>query len=513
MKQYVKTVFILVLVVITSLAAHDLFYWNQKKAIFTDRLKNYTKKRATNPDLLRFTSLEAEIILPQLEIKGVIPAWLEGTLVRNSAAKFETSTALVHHPFDGCAMLHMFSFKGGSVAYANKFLETNYYNTALKEGTLGKGFSGDPCKLIFANFLSYFKPKAAEYDNANVHVAKIAEKFVALTETPMPIEFDLKTVKTIGPVIFDDTLKGQVTTAHPHYDPKTGESFNYLTHFGRQSFYHLYSIPFKSKARKLIASIPVEKPSYMHSFSLTRNYIILTEIPFRVDPLHLLFTNKPFIKNFVWNPQEGTIFTIVNRSNGEIVGRIKGEPFFTFHHVNAYEDGETIVLDLIAYKDPSVLDDLSFERLFNQPQGAPSEGLKERCLTRYSIDLKKGSVTSTILSTLPVEMPRINQAYNMKPYTFVYASHFADDTLVKISVPTGATLAWGEKNCLPSEPVFVAAPNARAEDDGVILSVIVDTLHKTSFLLVLDAHTFTEIGRALVPHHIPFQVHGEFFKD
>jgi carotenoid cleavage dioxygenase-like enzyme len=32
----------------------------------------------------------------------------------------------------------------------------------------------------------------------------------------------------------------------------------------------------------------------------------------------------------------------------------------------------------------------------------------------------------------------------------------------------------------------------------------------TSFLLALDAETFEEQGRTLVPHHIPFGFHGQY---
>ena len=35
----------------------------------------------------------------------------------------------------------------------------------------------------------------------------------------------------------------------------------------------------------------------------------------------------------------------------------------------------------------------------------------------------------------------------------------------------------------------------------------------TSFLLILDAHSFIEIARAEVPHHIPFGFHWQEFAD
>ena len=59
--------------------------------------------------------------------------------------------------------------------------------------------------------------------------------------------------------------------------------------------------------------------------------------------------------------------------------------------------------------------------------------------------------------------------------------------------------------------MFVAAPDASAENDGVILSVVLDARRGASFLLVMDAGAFTERARAEVPHHVPFGLHGNYF--
>jgi carotenoid cleavage dioxygenase-like enzyme len=61
--------------------------------------------------------------------------------------------------------------------------------------------------------------------------------------------------------------------------------------------------------------------------------------------------------------------------------------------------------------------------------------------------------------------------------------------------------------------VFVAGPTAAAEDDGVVLSLVLDANNDNSFLLVLDAGSFEEVARAEVPHRIPFGLHGQFFED
>lgn len=46
--------------------------------------------------------------------------------------------------------------------------------------------------------------------------------------------------------------------------------------------------------------------------------------------------------------------------------------------------------------------------------------------------------------------------------------------LVKTDVETHASLRWYETECYPGEPVFVAKPGSEREDEGVVLSVVLD---------------------------------------
>lgn len=61
--------------------------------------------------------------------------------------------------------------------------------------------------------------------------------------------------------------------------------------------------------------------------------------------------------------------------------------------------------------------------------------------------------------------------------------------------------------------MFAGRPGRTAEDDGVVLSVVLDAPRGTSFLLVLDAATFTELARAELPHPVLFGYHGQFYDD
>nr|WP_264769816.1 carotenoid oxygenase family protein [Coxiella burnetii] len=158
-------------------------------------------------------------------------------------------------------------------------MESDAYRYVKVKGKMGYSeFATDPCRSIFKRFFQAFSPRPT--DNANVNVSMIADKFVALTETPMPIVFDPQTLERMDVINYEDKLKGNLTTAHPHYDFETKEGINYLTVFSAKSTYQIYRVSHHSKTRELLGSIPVKEPGYMHSFGMTQNYVILAEYPF-----------------------------------------------------------------------------------------------------------------------------------------------------------------------------------------------------------------------------------------
>jgi carotenoid cleavage dioxygenase-like enzyme len=84
--------------------------------------------------------------------------------------------------------------------------------------------------------------------------------------------------------------------------------------------------------------------------------------------------------------------------------------------------------------------------------------------------------------------------------------------LTQVDVEIGESHLWTEPGAYPREPVFIPSPELdRGKDDGVLLSVVLDGLGSGSYLLVLDARSLEEIGRARVPHDIPFGFHGQYF--
>jgi carotenoid cleavage dioxygenase-like enzyme len=350
--------------------------------------------------------------------------------------------------------------------------------------------------------------------NPNVNISEIAGRLVAMTEGPQFVEFDPHTLHTFGILDHEDGLPGHMTTAHPLLDLTHRQLINFNTEFGPRSQYHFYSIAPGQKQRVKIASVETAAPSYMHSFAMTENHVILTEFPLVVNLpklMHVMQTGTgSFLDSLEWQPERGTRFTVVRKSDGALINRYESEAFFAFHQVNAFERGGEIFLDLPASSDASTMSEMYVDKLKTHREKRVVDQLR-----RYR--LGAGShAEMEVLSHKKFEFPALNFASNGgREYRYTYGSsidHTRNESfhnqLVKVDVQEGQTQVWSEPQCYPGEPIFVPAPDAKQEDDGVNLSVVLDGAREHSFLLILDAVTFTEIGRADVPHHIPFGFHG-----
>jgi beta,beta-carotene 9',10'-dioxygenase len=472
---------------------------------------------------LAFTSLNSEVKIDNLPVEGEIPLWLNGSLFRNGPAKFEIGQASYNHWFDGLAMVHRYTFHEGQIAYRNRFLCTSPYTQMMSTGQLSSGFeTTQPTSLasrILKITLEAIGYRTGQTYNTNVSFMHLDGKLMALTEQPVPTLFDPISLETQGAFYFGDRLFGHLSCGHPQYDYQNREYINYLTCFGLINTYNLYRIKATSNQRQLIARIPVREPCYMHSFALTENYIILVEFPLVIKSMAAILGGKSPMHCLSWEPQRGTNFLVVDKQSGKLIARFKSEAFFAFHHINAYEQGDEILLDIAASDQPDLMykSYLKPLRAATQSEDHPLAEYRRYYLPRQRDTRSHREIGYDRLSDHRLEMVCINHACcSSRHYRYAYAvSHNRNwstlvGQLLKIDVYSRDEKRWFEPNTYPGEPLFVAAPHATTEDDGVILSVVLDAANQKSFLLVLDASSFKELGRAYLPHHIPLEFHGLF---
>jgi beta,beta-carotene 9',10'-dioxygenase len=448
--------------------------------------------------------------IDNLPVTGDIPEWLEGSLIRNGPGMVQVDKPM-RHWFDGLAMLHKFSISKGKVSYVSRYIDCMAYRETTKTGKISySDFATDPCRTLFRKVQTIFEKDPKITDSAKVNVGKIGEKTFAMGEPLMQIQIDPDTLKSLGVFHYEKNPGNRMTTAHPHTE--SDEAYNLVMQYGPVNFYKIYSI---QHGVKEVASIPVREPAYLHSFGMSKRYFIIAEFPLVVQSLKFVFRLRPFIENFNWKPGKGTRFIIIDRSDGKVKATINTDAFFSFHHVNAFEDGEDLVVDLATYTDAGIVNEYYMNRLSKADQPLPHGRME-----RFVFDLNGKKLRERkIISETCIELPHIDYAHyhGNREYRYVYGCGIASsrpnefyNQLVKIDMQTGKQITWHLPGFYPGEAVFVPGPDRKDEDDGILLSVVLDASNNHSFLLLLDAKTLQERARAELPHAVLFGYHGFF---
>ncbi len=458
-----------------------------------------------------FHSLSTEYHDHRPTIEGEIPTWLSGTLVRNGPARFEVGDRRVNHWFDGLAMLRRYAVDDGDLRYSNRFLRTAAYADAMAGRLVGQfGTDTRGWRRILQTLSSLGVPDPT--DNTNVHVARLDGEYVALTEAPSRIAFDPETLSTQGQFSFDDELPEHMTAAHLVDDPHRDELVGFTTQFGRNPQYHLYRLGRHSRSRELIASIDANGPAYIHDCSVTADHVVIVEPPLVLSVIRAL---NPFSEGAIdmldWQPDQGTRVIVVDRDTGEVVAEPTFGPAFTFHHVNAYVDGETVVLDLVEFSDGEIVDSMALAEL--DGDGFPA--VPDAHLMRYRLDLDSNTLSRTRRYDGGMELPRVPRLIVGRKHRYAYGQatdRAGANGLVKVDCETGIAREWWQRGVYVEEPIPVQHPDADSEDDGVVLATALDTEAERTSLLIFDATTLDLQARAVLPHAEPFGFHGRFFR-
>ena len=155
---------------------------------------------------LGFTSQDEETTVDRLPVSGELPAWLTGSLVRVTPALLEVggrrAGPLVRRRGDAEPLRLRRRQRVLRQPLPREHAPTR---TRRRASGATAGFATDPCRSIFKRVQQIFSPDIT--DNPNVNLARIGERYIAMTETPMPVEFDPETLDTIGHLEYADKLK------------------------------------------------------------------------------------------------------------------------------------------------------------------------------------------------------------------------------------------------------------------------------------------------------------------
>ncbi|TNN84665.1 Beta,beta-carotene 15,15'-dioxygenase [Liparis tanakae] len=499
------------------------------------------------------------------EVKGSIPSWLQGTLLRNGPGIFSVGATSYDHWFDGMAIMNSFAIKDGEVTYRSRFLRSDTYKSNMDANRIVVSEMGtmaypDPSKNFIVKAITFINHTVPDFtDNGASNFIKYGKDYYATSETNYIRKIDPVTLETQDKVDYMKYLPVNLATSHPHYD-KEGNAYNIGTSIAdkAKTKYMLFKVPAVSEKDKdqavpalknveVICTVPCRSlltPSYYHSFGITDNYFIFIEQPLKLDILKMA---TAYMRGVNWAsclkfcPEENTLIHLIDRKTGKVVET----KYFTgsmvvYHHVNAFEEDGHVVVDVIAYEDNGLYDMFYLSKLKENSEGqdekysrpvykrfvlplqsdkgvAVGEDLvKLKYTTASAVKEKEGKLKCEAeVLCRGFELPRMNYDFNGKKHQFVYGSNVEDSALanklVKFDAETKERVFWSEDNCLPSEPVFIPRPNGESEDDGVVLATVISTDAALSdFILILDGRTFKEVARAYVTKGLKMDMHGFF---
>jgi len=488
-----------------------------------------------------------------------VPSWLSGIYVRNGPAQLTFGSPKRHLSswLDGFAKLHSFKFDGKNVYFSGKMLESTTYMDSVAKGELVPQLTLNPLanpdeewtlmevgEILYKQvkqWLNVGDLKHNGYDNDNPGLWRLGSVedpiYIAATDFPYPQRFDINTLDTLE-LLRPTNGFGLTGCTHYQREPNTDNSINFaFMHdviFGNDlvSVYR-YTPENRDYANpEIVATFKPHKNSAVHSFAITESYAIFFYPGMTYDmSLGCVVGNHFHVLECMeyLGDEEPTDVYIVNLKNGEIQ-EIQVDAYFFQHHINAFEleNGREIIVDLSPADPWSLRDYVKLENMLNPPEfgnGSTASGNGE--LTRYHFYLDTGSVVATGFPTLltgdtsryikQFDFPTINEAYRGKEYCIIYgwsAFDYSRTAMVKKNTcdPTGDRVIYME-NHYTSEMSFIANPEAKTEDDGVLVTIVFDGEKEQSYLLILDALTFTIIDKAYLPHNIPWSAHGMHFPE
>jgi len=467
---------------------------------------------ATDSYRAGFRTQPEELADTRLPVEGSFPDWLRGQFVGNGPGQFEVGGESLVHWFDPLALLRRFRFDDEGVWYANRFVRSHDYEFAQEAGRVRTAFPGTPPdRPVWTRLRQALSGTFP--DNPVIGVQRLDEEFLAVTESRWGLAFDSDTLATTGRVDLTAGLDCDITLAHAHYDHEAAAFLNLGVSYGRETTYTLFRRPADGGEPNALTRLRFEEAPYVHSFGLTDEHVVITVNPFGLDTTTLLrgvVTGDTFLDAF--GPLDApTRFVVLDRDTGEHVTTVEAPTAFVYHHLNAYEDGGELVVDLVAFADERAVTGLTLENLRSETPALPKGDL-----VRYRLPLDGGEPDRRQLHEGPVEFPMMAyRRYGGRQYRYAYLAETARGSLptdlAKVDVEAGTVRRWRESGTHPGEPVFVPAPDPDDEDDGVLLSVLLAPAEERSVLVCLDAGTLSELGRAPLPHRLPYGFHGQFY--
>ena len=438
-------------------------------------------------------------------IEGAIPTDIDGVYIRNTENQIHQPLGRFH-PFDGDGMLHQIDFKDGRASYRNRWVRTRGFQAEQEAGgSLWGGLMDGPDVSRRPGFGAHGGLKDTASTDVVVHGGKVLATFYQCGEA---YQLDPENLEQLGVAPWAP-LDG--VSAHTKVDQRTGEMlfFNYSVH---APYMHYGVVDTAGKIATYIA-VPLAGPRLPHDMAFSDRFSIVNDLPVFWDAellkrgVHAVRLHQGLPSRFGVIPRHGLSADI---------RWFDAKPCYILHFLNAYEDGDELVMDAYFQENPTPRPVKSAPDGYGHLMAFLDEYSFQPKLHRWRFNLKTGSTREGHLDERVLEFGTFNQRFAGRPYRYAYSTiakpgWFLFTGFVKHDLETGQS--W--RVDLPegrygSEAPFAPRIGAVEEDDGYLVSFVTDENSGRSECIVIDARRFEEgpVVRIALPHKLCSGAHA-----
>jgi len=452
-----------------------------------------------------WTPQHEEYTAEDMVVIGTIPADIDGVYVRNTENPVHQPLGR-YHPFDGDGMIHSISLRDGKAAYRNRFVRTKGFIAEQQAGrALWAGLAEHPSLSEKPGWGAHGGLKDSSSTDVIIHAGAILSTFYQCGEG---YRLDPYTMEQLPSA---DWCPPEGISAHPKVDEKTGELlfFNY----SKTAPYMHYGVVGPDNSLKHLTPVPLPGARLPHDMAFTTNWSILNDFPLFWEE-HLLPKGYHVAR---FHPDMKSRFGLIPRyGTADQIRWFEGEPTYVLHFLNAWEEGDEVVMDGYFQDNPVPETSPDAWPAYERIMTFLDQNMLQPKLHRWRFNLKTGQTTEQRMDDRVLEFGVINNQYCGVKYRYAYSAvskpgWFLFTGLVKHDMDTGESWAvdFGPER-YGSEPAFAPRIGATSEDDGYIITFITDMIEDRSECVILDARRPGDgpLARIILPARISSGTHA-----
>ncbi|KAH7014022.1 beta-carotene 15,15'-monooxygenase [Macrophomina phaseolina] len=453
-----------------------------------------------------------------LEYDGEIPKDIDGTFYRiqpdhQFPPLFEDD---IH--FNGDGAVTAIQIHDGHAHFKHRFVRTDRFahERAARKSLFGR----------YRNkFTDNESVKGVIRTASNTNITFWRGVLLASKEDGPPFAMDPVTLETIGRYDFDGQVQSPTFTAHPKFDPDTGEMICFAYEAGGDGNdgscdIVVYTI---DKDGKKTEECWYKAPfcGMIHDCGISKNYVVLPMTPLKCSLDRLRSGGN----HWAWDPDEDQWYGIVPRRGGkpgDIVW-LRADNAFHGHVAGCYENDDGHIIFDLTVADGNVF-------FFFPPENAPPSDLEKRNklsspTVRWRFDPKAPThsrVEPHDIFHINGEFSRIDDRLVTKRYNHFWQAQVDSSKhydFAKCGPPAGGLfnvvghLTWDERTqdtfwagptATFQEPTFIPRRGSDREGDGYIIALQnhLDVLRND--IVILDAQHVAKGPVAVI--HLPFKL-------